>query len=51
VIDNESLLWLATDGSNKPEFLMRPACAGLVPISGNQFKSVFISVELLAAAY
>jgi hypothetical protein len=45
------LLWLTTDGSNKPEFFMRPACAGLVPISGNQFKSVFISVDLLTAAY
>jgi hypothetical protein len=28
---------------------MRPSSAGLAPISGNQFQSAFISVELLAA--
>jgi hypothetical protein len=30
--------------------LIRPAGAGLAPISANQFKSAFISVELLIAA-
>jgi hypothetical protein len=29
---------------------MRPACAGLAHISANQFKSAFISVELLVVA-
>jgi hypothetical protein len=29
---------------------IRPASAGLASISGNQFKSAFISVELLVAA-
>jgi hypothetical protein len=45
------LAYLPISPPLKPRAIfIRPADAGLAPISANQFKSAFISVELLVAA-